>query len=96
MIIQRLAIVFPLAHLSCFDVSLFLSHSFYLSVSTVQKLQELKEYMDNKEMTMGRIKELEDLLSNERVIFENKVKEFREQMEQERQQYVIFEDITRR
>lgn len=41
--------------------------------------------MDNKEMTMARIKELEDLLSNERVVFENKVKEFREQMEQEKQ-----------
>lgn len=41
--------------------------------------------MDNKEMTMARIKELEDLLSNERVVFENKVKEFREQMEQEKE-----------
>lgn len=41
--------------------------------------------MDNKEMTMARIKELEDLLSNERVVFDNKVKEFREQMEQEKQ-----------
>lgn len=51
----------------------------------VQKLQDLKEYMDNKEMTMARIKELEDLLSNERIVFENKVKEFREQMEQEKQ-----------
>ena len=40
--------------------------------------------MDNKEMTMARIKELEDLLANERLVFENKVKEFREQMEQEK------------
>lgn len=55
------------------------------TTSSVQKLQELKEYMDNKERTMARIKELEDLLSNERVVFENKVKEFREQMEQEKQ-----------
>ena len=42
--------------------------------------------MDNKEMTMARIKELEDLLANERIVFENKVKEFREQMEQEKLQ----------
>jgi hypothetical protein len=56
-----------------------------ITISLVQKLQDLKEYMDNKEMTMARIKELEDLLSNERVIFENKVTEFREQMEQEKQ-----------
>lgn len=40
--------------------------------------------MDNKEMTMARIKELEDLLANERLVFESKVKEFRDQMEQEK------------
>jgi len=41
--------------------------------------------MDHKENTMERIKELEDLLANERVSYENKVKDFKQEMDLEKQ-----------
>jgi hypothetical protein len=40
--------------------------------------------MDHKEQTMAKIKELEDLLSNERISYENKVKDYRQEMDMER------------
>ena len=41
--------------------------------------------MDHKEQTMERIKELEDLLANERISYENKVKDYKQEMDLERQ-----------
>ena len=41
--------------------------------------------MDHREQTMGKIKELEDLLSNERTSYENKVKDYQQEMDVEKQ-----------
>lgn len=51
----------------------------------VIKLEELKEYMDHKEETMNRIKDLEETLSNERSKFEAAISDFENQVMTEKQ-----------
>lgn len=60
---------------------------------SVQKLEELKEYMDHKEETMNRIKDLEETLSNERSRFESAIADFENQVLTEKQKYVILRNI---
>lgn len=51
----------------------------------VTKLEELKEYMDHKEETMNRIKDLEETLSNERSRFESVITDYENQVLNEKQ-----------
>lgn len=56
-----------------------------LKLNLVNKLEDLKDYMEHKELTMDRIKELEQQLESSKIEYETKLKDFQDQMEIERQ-----------
>lgn len=58
---------------------------FLTSFFPVNKLEDLKDYMEHKELTMERIKELEQNLESSKIEYETKLKDFQDQMEIERQ-----------
>lgn len=52
---------------------------------TVNKLEDLKDYMEHKELTMERIKQLEQQLESCKMTYENQMTNYKDEMEIERQ-----------
>lgn len=79
--------------ISCFVLrnSIFISHIYSLPSNhgiSCQPLEaqllELRDYMVHKDITMERIKELEEKLAEERVAYETRIKKLQDKVDMER------------